>query len=103
MRAPIRYEWDLAKREQNLAKHGLAFEDACQVFENALKWDFPSARAGEEERRIATAFNPAAQSVCILVYVVRADSVRCISYRRASAREREEYDEYLKENHQLHQ
>jgi len=28
----MRYEWDDAKNRSNLAQHGLAFEDAEQVF-----------------------------------------------------------------------
>mgnify|MGYP001557994118 CR=1 len=103
MHVSVRYEWDVTKREQNLAKHGLAFNDARQVYENPFKWDFRSARVGGEERRQAFAYAPVAQAVCILVYVARADSVRCISFRRASKREREEYREYLGEDRQLHE
>ena len=35
--------------------------------------------------------------VVVLVYAERAGSIRCISFRRASRRERELYDEYLKQ------
>jgi uncharacterized DUF497 family protein len=28
----MKYEWDEAKKRKNLAKHGLSFEDAEQVF-----------------------------------------------------------------------
>ena len=28
----MKYEWDEAKNRKNLAKHGLSFEDAAQVF-----------------------------------------------------------------------
>lgn len=103
MRALVRYEWDVAKRERNLAKHGLAFNDARQVYENPFKWDFPSASASEEERRQAFAYSPGAQAVCVLVHVVRADFVHCISFRRASKGEREAYREYLGEIRQLHE
>lgn len=103
MRVPIRYEWDDVKREQNLVKHGLAFNDVWQVYENPLKWDVASTRGGGEGRRVAIARAPVAQTVCILVYMARADSVRCISFRRASKREREAYNEYLGTDRQLHE
>jgi|ERR1017187_3490549 uncharacterized DUF497 family protein len=103
MRVPVRYEWDSAKREQNLSKHGLAFNDAWQVYETPQKSDVPSIRSSVEWRRTATAFAPVAQAVSVLVYVARDGSVRCISFRRASRREREAYSEYLEENRQLHQ
>jgi uncharacterized DUF497 family protein len=28
----IRFEWDSNKSETNLRKHGIAFENACEVF-----------------------------------------------------------------------
>jgi uncharacterized DUF497 family protein len=28
----MKYEWDEAKNRKNLAKHGLSFEDAAEVF-----------------------------------------------------------------------
>jgi uncharacterized DUF497 family protein len=30
------FEWDAAKAESNLEKHGLSFEAACCVFDDAL-------------------------------------------------------------------
>lgn len=32
----MKYEWDENKRQENLAKHGLDFADACQLFENPM-------------------------------------------------------------------
>jgi hypothetical protein len=55
MRQPIRYSWDPAKRAQNLAKHGLDFEDAWQVFENPDRVDAESRYSGDERRRRMTA------------------------------------------------
>ena len=103
MRVSVRYEWDDVKREQKLAKHGLAFDDARLVYESPLKWDFRSPRAREEDRRQAFAFVFTAQAVCVLVYAARGDSVRCISFRKASKREREQYDEFLGTDRQLHE
>ncbi|MGD0787182.1 MAG: BrnT family toxin [Terracidiphilus sp.] len=34
------YEWDEAKREANLRKHGFDFDDADIVYENAAKITF---------------------------------------------------------------
>jgi uncharacterized DUF497 family protein len=97
------YDWDPVKFVSNRVKHGLSLGDAWQVFESPLRWDFPTLRAGSEARRVTTAFSPAAGAVCVLVYVERAGSIRCISFRRASKRERELYDEYLKEYRQFHE
>ena len=103
MRIPVRYEWDPWKRRLNLAKHDLDFEDAWQVFESRWKDDVESPRWSAEERRAATAYAATARSVCVLVYVIRGDAVRCISFRRASRIEREEYREYLEAHRQLYE
>lgn len=103
MRRPIRYSWDTAKRAQNLAKHGLEFEDAWVVYENPRRLDAPSRSPGLEPRRSATAHAPADGTVCVLVYVLRDDVVRCISFRKASRREREEYGAYVREVRQLYE
>lgn len=102
--SPIfRYEWDPAKAVANAAKHDLDFADAWQVFESPLKQDAVSSVTSVEERRSATAFAEAARSVCVLVYVFRNDAVRCISFRRASRMEREDYRGYLEENGQFYE
>lgn len=103
MEDPIRYDWDPVKFVTNQVKHGLSLDDAWQVFENPSRWDFPTRRAGSEARRVATALSPAAGAVCVLVYAERAGSIRCISFRRASRRERDLYYEYLEENRQFHE
>ena len=103
MRVSVRYEWDDVKREKNLVKHGLAFNDAWQVYENPLKLDGPSERQGEEGRRQAFAYAEIAQTVCMLAYIERDASVRCISFRRANSREKEEYHDFVRTNRQLHE
>lgn len=32
----LRFEWDRDKARQNLKKHGISFEDASEVFSDAL-------------------------------------------------------------------
>lgn len=47
------YEWDEEKRERNLEKHGLSFEDAQQVFSGPCV-TFVDARFDYEETRLIT-------------------------------------------------
>jgi uncharacterized DUF497 family protein len=91
------------KRARNLAKHGLDFSDAWLVYENPLRLDAPSRSLDLEPRRSATAPASADGIVCVLVYVLRGDVVRCISFRKASRREREEYGAYEREVRQLYE
>jgi uncharacterized DUF497 family protein len=87
----MQYEWDEVKREANLRKHGLDFRDAYLVYENLGKVTFSSQR-GLEFRWKDIATVEIAGNVLSLVYVMRRESVRVISFRRASRRERREYE-----------
>ena len=84
--------WDEAKRESNLAKHGLDFADAYLVYENPAKVTLSSTRK-EEDRSVDIAFVEKAGSVLTLVYVERDEDVRVVSFRRASGKERELYEQ----------
>ena len=84
------YTWDEAKREANLAKHGLDFADAAIVYEAPGKATFASPRNGED-RETDVVLVEAAAGVLSLVYVERGPDVRCISFRPASRKERRAY------------
>jgi len=85
------YEWDEAKREANLRKHGLDFDDADKVFENPNKITFEVGGRGEK-RWLEIALVETDGIVLALVYAVRGYNVRIISFRKASRKERRIYD-----------
>jgi uncharacterized protein len=85
------YEWDEAKREQNLQKHGLDFADAYLVYENPEKLTLLSPFP-EEDRRMDYALVEVQGRVLVLVYTQREERVRCISFRVASRKERILYE-----------
>jgi uncharacterized protein len=85
----IVYEWDEAKRLTNLSEHKLDFEDAWRVYEAENKVTYRSAYP-HEERWVDLA--EVEGVVLLLVYTMRGDAVRCISFRRARrGRERSLY------------
>jgi hypothetical protein len=81
------YEWDPAKREANLRKHGIDFVDADVVFAAAFKITLDVTRPQDQEAREAD-FAEVEGQVLKLVYTLRGAVVRCISLRVASAKER---------------
>ena len=84
------YEWDEDKRRSNLADHKLDFRDAWRVYEALDKVTLKSLYP-HEERWIDLA--DVEGTVVVLVYTMRHDRVRCISFRPAKRRkERELYD-----------
>ena len=85
------YEWDEAKREANLKKHGYDFADADLVYENPDKVTFHTTRRGEP-RLQDVAVVEIHGVILTLVYVVRGYNIRIISFRKASRKERRIYD-----------
>jgi uncharacterized DUF497 family protein len=84
------YEWDERKRLANIEKHGLDFVDAYLVYENVDKVTIQSIHSAEP-RLQDLALVEVAGVVLSLVYVLRGNSVRVISFRRAGRRERSLY------------
>jgi uncharacterized DUF497 family protein len=87
------YEWDEAKREANLIKHGFDFDDADIVFENPNKLTFEVEVRGED-RWLDIALVEVKGIVLALVYTVRGYNIRIISFRKASRKERRAYDNF---------
>jgi uncharacterized DUF497 family protein len=83
--------YDEAKRQINIAKHGLDFADAGIVYDAPSKITLESPRQGED-RRMDIALVEVIGVVLVLVYVERGDEVRAISLRRASKTERSLYE-----------
>jgi len=84
------YEWDEAKREANLRKHRLDFRDAYLVYDHPRKITFRLQRRAEV-RYQDIALVEIAGNVLSLVYTLRGQNVRVISFRFASRRERRVY------------
>ena len=94
MAAP-RFEWDPRKDAENRRKHGLSFDEAQTVFadEHALLLDDPD-HSTTEDRFILLGLS-ATFRVLVVVhgYRGRDDTIRIISARKATKRERQRYDE----------
>ena len=86
--------WDEAKRQSNLAKHGLDFAQADAVLDAQYRQDVPIARYGEN-RVLSVAYALGFLSVLTVVHTDREGMYRIISFRRASGAEREVYDDWL--------
>lgn len=84
--------WDEKKRLGNIEKHGLDFVDAALVYDSPDKVTIESPRR-DEKRLLDMAMVELAGTVLVLVYVLRGDNVRVISFRRASRAERRFYEQ----------
>ncbi len=88
-------EWDESKRVSNLKKHGLDFADAGEVLDSRYRLDIPMIRGGEL-RTQSISYVAGVLAVLTVVHMDRGESVRIISYRKASREEREVYYDWLK-------
>ena len=86
-------EWDKEKCLANLAKHGLSFEDAWQVFAGDTV-TIPDKRYDYGEDRLIT-LGRLEGRVVVVVHVARMGKTRIISMRKANAREHEIYQKRL--------
>ena len=90
----VSYEWDPAKARANLSKHGVDFADAAIALEDDQALTIRDPLSSDEERWI-TIGKGALGSLLVVVYTGRKESVRLISARFATAREKRQYEESL--------
>jgi uncharacterized protein len=88
-----RFEWDDAKADANIRKHGVTFEDTRRVFDdpNALM----ESHDDTDETRDLT-IGVTSEKVLFVVSTERGDRIRIISARRAT---RHEQDHYYRQAH----
>lgn len=90
------FSWDAQKALKNYEKHGVPFEEASTVFTDpdGLDWE-DLEHAGEERRWKRLAFSVEGR-VLLVVYTLRRfkngiETIRIISARQASRKERKAY------------
>ena len=88
----MRFEWDNAKADQNLLKHGITFNEAQTVFDDPFYVDFydPDHSENEEQYLIIGTSNQG--RLLIVSYTERGDAIRLISARELTRSEREAYE-----------
>ena len=92
----LTFEWDSEKARQNFSKHGVAFEEASTVFDDPLSLTVPDPRHSVQERRFVIIGSSAAGRLLVVVHTDRGRTVRLVSARPATKRERKEYEEETK-------
>ena len=88
----MQFEWDNAKVQGNLAKHGLRFDVAARVFDDPERQDNDASHAEDGETR-RKAVGLIEGRLVTVVYTRRGEAVRVISARRANGKERRGYDD----------
>lgn len=90
---PLSFEWDERKAKSNLTKHGVSFEQASTVFGDPLSLTIPDPAHSQVEDRFIVLGQSHQRKLLVVVHTERGDTIRIISARRASRRERKNYEE----------
>lgn len=84
------FEWDPTKAATNYRKHGVHFADAVGVLSDDFALTIEDASTTEE--RFKTLGLDFLGRVLVVVYTYRGDTIRLISAREATARQRAVYE-----------
>lgn len=86
------FEWDDGKSGVNLRKHRVSFEEAAEIFDDALMvteadWD----HSGEEDRYVSIGLS-SQNRLLVVIYTERVRTIRIISAREPTSREKQDYE-----------
>ena len=88
----MQLEWDPEKALQNLAKHGVSFDEAATVFGDPLAVTIDDPDHSQDELRFLTTGLSKRQRLVMVAHTDRAGRVRIITAREVTARERSQYE-----------
>ncbi len=93
---PLVFEWDSRNAKSNLRKHGVSFDEACTVFDDAGAIIFPDEDHSDGEEREIIVGDSILDRVLLVSFTERSvDRVRIISARKATRREQNDYEENI--------
>ncbi len=90
------YEWDTAKAAANFRKHNVSFAEAASVFLDPLALTFDDPDHSEEENREITIGVSNKERALFVSHCFRGDSLRIISARKATKREKTQYAQKIR-------
>jgi uncharacterized DUF497 family protein len=89
----LHFEWDPKKAAANLAKHGVSFEEGLTVFSDPLARIFDDEEHSIEEEREIIIGHSTKHRLLLVCFTAREESIRILSVRKATRRERQDYEE----------
>ena len=89
----LRFEWDEVKAAANLDKHGSSFDEAQTVFGDATTITLFDDRHSDVEDRFIDIGMSAHRRILVVVYTENEERIRIISCRRATPKERRQYEQ----------
>ena len=93
----INFEWDSAKAQSNLSKHGVSFDEAKSVFNDEYARVIYDNNHSKDEDRFVILGMSERLRILVVVHCFRQDNgaIRIISARKATQNEQKQYEEFL--------
>ena len=92
----MRFEWDPQKNELNKRKHGISFEEACEVFDDPLHIALLDERFSYFEERWITIGRTSLARLVVAAHLYfdseGEETIRIISAREATSNERKQHE-----------
>jgi hypothetical protein len=88
------FEWDPNKATKNLRKHGVSFEEATTAFTDPLSITIHDPLHSDQEDRFILIGMSNKNRLLVIVHTDRQDRIRIISARKATKKERKQYESY---------
>ena len=86
------FEWDPAKNQVNIQKHGVSFESARRIFEGPVLTSLDNRLDYGEERYVSIG-QVEKGALLVVAHTKRNERIRLISARPVSRKERKAYDD----------
>jgi len=89
----LKFEWDPQKAEANRKKHGVSFDEASTIFGDPLAVTIADPDHSEREDRLLLLGRSKTGTLLVVAHTERGERIRLISARKATRRERRDYEE----------
>ena len=89
----MHFQWDRAKAAENIAKHGVSFQEASTVFRDPLSQTGEDPDHSIGEQRFVTFGISTSGRLLVVAHTEDGDRIRIISARVALSGERKIYEE----------
>lgn len=90
----LEFEWDASKAKLNYVKHGVRLDEAISVFRDPLAKLFDDPDHSEIEQRMILVGHSANRRL-VVSFTERRGRIRLINARRATPRERDDYEQAI--------
>jgi hypothetical protein len=90
------FEWDPTKARGNIETHGISFDEASTAFADTLSLTIHDPLHSDKEDRFILIGNSGKNRLLVVVHTERGGNIRIISARKATKKERKQYEENAK-------